>query len=209
MRKVTWYYDFISPYAYLQSARLDTLPAEAELDCRPVLFAGFLNHWGQLGPAEIPPKKVFCFRQTLWRARRDGIPYATPPKHPFNPLRALRLAIALGGGLDVVQAIFRAIWVDGQLPDDDAGWAAIQAAVGIDDGDDRVADPTVKAGLLTNGEAAIATGVFGVPTFVVDGEIFWGDDSLEMAIDYIADPGLFTSPDMAAVATLVPSAERR
>lgn len=51
-----WYFDFISPFAYLQFVRLGEL-AGARLRLRPVLFAGLLQHWGQLGPAEIPAKR--------------------------------------------------------------------------------------------------------------------------------------------------------
>ena len=102
------------PYkAYLQAMRLDQLPDDVSLVCKPTLFAGYLNHWGHLGPAEIEPKKVFIFRQCAWRARRMGVDFNLPPNHPFNPLRALRLAEALDGDLKAVQVIFRSVWVDG------------------------------------------------------------------------------------------------
>lgn len=208
MTAITWYYDFISPYAYLQSTRLGSLPADTALTCVPVLFAGLLNHWGQKGPAEVPPKRVLAFRQCIWRARRDGIPFHTPPKHPFNPLRALRLAIAMDNDVDVVQRIFQCIWVDGDLPDDEEGWLGIQAAAGVNDGDSRVAEPTVKQTLLDNGEAALSAGIFGVPTFCVGSELFWGDDCLDMMLDYMTQPGMFDDDDMRRVDTLTPSAER-
>lgn len=208
MSDITWYYDFISPYAYLQSVRLDSLPDDTRIECVPVLFAGLLNHWGQKGPAEVPPKRIFSFRQCVWRARKDGIPYRTPPKHPFNPLRALRLAIAMDNDVAAVQRIFRCIWVDGHLPDDAAGWSAIQAALDIADGDARVARASVKQSLLANGEAALAVGIFGVPTFRAGGELFWGDDAMDMMRDYLKDPDLFEDDDMRRVETLTPSAER-
>jgi 2-hydroxychromene-2-carboxylate isomerase len=207
--RVTWYFDFISPYAYLLSARLDALAKDVEIDCVPVLFAGLLNHWGQKGPAEVPPKKVFIFRQCIWRAREDGIDFHTPAKHPFNPLRALRLAIALGNDRATVQKIFRSIWVDGNLPDDDVGWATMQETLGVDDGDALTADADVKAQLFRNGEAAVAAGVFGVPTCRVGKELFWGDDCLEMVCDFIAHPEMLDDDDMQRINTLVPSAERR
>lgn len=209
MTRVTWYYDFISPFAYLQSARLNALAARAEVECVPVLFAGLLDHWGQKGPAEVAPKKTFVFRQCLWRARRDGIALHMPPHHPFNPLRALRLAIALDAGIAEVQRIFRCIWVDGQLPDDADGWSAMQSALGVIDADARIADPAVKARLLANGEAAQAAGVFGVPTCRVGDELFWGDDCLDMVCDYIVRPDMFDDDDMRRTAALVPSAVRR
>ncbi len=209
MKRVTWYFDFISPYAYLQSARLDELASKVEVDCVPILFAGLLNHWGQKGPAEVEPKRIFSFRQCVWRARRDAIPFHMPPHHPFNPLRALRLSIALGNDLNIVQSIFHSIWVIGHLPDDAKGWAGIQAMLGIVDGDARVADPAVKTALLENGEAALAANVFGVPTCQIDGEKFWGDDCLNMVGDYITDPNLLEDEDMKKIESTKPSTERR
>ena len=208
MTQATWYFDVISPFAYMQASRLAELPDTLELACRPVLFAGLLGHWGQLGPAEIAPKKTFTFQHSIWRARRMGLDFNLPPNHPFNPIRALRLCVALDG-LAAIQAVFRAIWVDGHVPDNDAGWAGIQAAAGIDDGDARVADPAVKQALIANGEAATAAGVFGVPTFVIDGEIFWGDDAFDMVLDYLADPAMMATDAMKGAATLVPSSERK
>ena len=64
MRRLVWYFDVISPYAYLQHNQLDNLPTELEIERKPVLFAGLLDHWGHLGPAEIPKKRTFTYRYT-------------------------------------------------------------------------------------------------------------------------------------------------
>jgi len=209
MTPVTWYYDLISPYAYLQSARLDTLPATVSLECVPILFAGLLAHWGQKGPAEIPSKRIFTFRQTKWRAEKAGIVYHLPAMHPFNPLRALRLAIALGGELKMVRQLFACVWQDGLLPDDDDGWRGIQRALDAPDGDALITQPEVKQRLIKNGQRGIAEGVFGVPSFVINGEIFWGDDSLDFLLDYLANPAMFDDPETARIETIQPSATRR
>ena len=137
-----------------------------------------------------------------------GIEFELPPRHPFNPLRALRLAITMGE-VHSVQAIFKAIWVDGHIPDNDVGWAGIQAAVGINDGDARVSQSEVKASLISNGEEAIAAGVFGVPTIVIDDKIFWGDDAFEMFLDYLREPNMMETKAMKQAANLVPSSERK
>ena len=208
MIKAIWYFDVISPFAYLQAMRLDQLPDDVSLVCKPTLFAGYLNHWGHLGPAEIEPKKVFIFRQCAWRARSMGVDFNLPPNHPFNPLRALRLAEALDGDLKAVQAIFRSVWVDGNLPDNDEGWAGMQASVGVTDGDALVNDPEIKARLVMNGDKAISAGAFGVPTFIINDEVFWGDDAFEMILDYLENPGLFAEDDMKRAVGLVPTAER-
>ncbi len=203
-----WYFDVISPFAYLQSLRLGELNGRAELSLKPVLFAGLLNAHGQKGPAEIPSKKLFTYRMVTYLAEARGVPFTFPDAHPFNPIRALRLCIALGSTPDVVAKIFHAIWGEGHLPDNDAGWQAIQAAVGINNGDELIADPIVKKELITNGEQALAENVFGVPTFSAEGEVFWGDDALNFFSAWLDDPNILKRPEMAKLNTLPSSATR-
>lgn len=208
-RGVDWYFDFISPYAWLQAERLHELPASVELACKPVLFAGLLKHWGQLGPAEIEPKRRFTYRYALWRATRMGLPCKAPSAHPFNPLRLLRLAIVLGGEREAMLRLFRFVWCEGKRPDDDADWAALTTELGLPDADARVAAPEAKLQLRRNTEQAIAQGVFGVPTLVVDGELFWGVDATDMALEFLAGDPLFASAEMRRAEHLPRSAERR
>src|SRR5882724_12306571 len=94
--RAIWYFDLISPYSYLHLKQFHKLPADLEIEYLPVLFAGLLKHWEHKGPAEIPPKRIYMYRQLVWLAAHLGIPYSTPPAHPFNPLHALRLVIAAG-----------------------------------------------------------------------------------------------------------------
>lgn len=203
-----WYFDFVSPFAYLQLERLRRDHPEVRIRPVPILLAGLFNHWGTVGPAEIEPKRRFTYRFVLWQARRWNIPLTFPPAHPFNPLAALRLAIAAGASADAVMAIFRRIWRDGVAADNAEALAPVAAQIGIADIAAALADPSVKAQLRANGEAAIADGVFGVPTLVVDGEVFWGMDATEMALDYVADPGRFLDAGMRAIDALPIGAER-
>ena len=106
MRTLDWYYDFISPYSYLQCATFPALPADVQVHLKPVLFGALLDQAGTLGPAEIPGKREHTYRQTLWLAQRHGVPMRLPPRHPFNPLSVLRLAIALDAPLGTVRRIF-------------------------------------------------------------------------------------------------------
>jgi len=201
-----WYFDFISPFAYLQFQRLGELPRAPRL--RPVLFAGLLGHWGQLGPAEIPPKRRFTYRHVLWLARARGVALRFPPAHPFHPLAALRLALALDAAPRAVGTIFDFIWRDGHDPD--AGWDALCARLGLapDAARARVGEPAVKAGLRSNTEQAVAAGVFGVPTLVADGELFWGVDATDMALAWLRDPGAFEDEEMTRAGSIPAEAER-
>lgn len=202
MPQVDWYFDFISPYAWLQAETLDRLPAGTVLICKPVLFAGLLEHWGQLGPAEIPPKRTFTYRYVVWRAHQLGLPVCPPPYHPFNPLALLRLAIVLGGERRSVLRLFRFVWSEGKVADDPAAWRALIEELGVPDADARVATPEVKEQLRRNGEEAVARGVFGVPALLVDGMLFWGADATDMAADYLRGDPIFASEQMRRAESL-------
>jgi 2-hydroxychromene-2-carboxylate isomerase len=197
-----WYFDFISPYSYLQLERMPRWPAGVALAPKPILFAGLLNHWGQKGPAEIPAKRTFTYRQVQWLADRQGIRLRFPPRHPFNPVSVLRLAVSLGADLEAIRAIFRYIWAEGGAVDTPEGWAALAERLGVADADARVADPEVKAKLRRNGEEALAAGVFGVPSLVVGEMVFWGQDSTDMALDHLRDPARFETAEMRRLENL-------
>ncbi|NIM29420.1 MAG: 2-hydroxychromene-2-carboxylate isomerase [Gammaproteobacteria bacterium] len=204
-----WYFDFISPYAYLQLTDFDRLPDSLQIRYRPILLAGLLGHWGQKGPAEIPGKRRHTYRQCQWIADRAGIPFRFPPAHPFNPLRALRLCIALGAGATVVGTIFGFIFGEGRDVQCDDAWRTLAARLGVEDADALVAQAQVKDTLRRNTEEAVRRGVFGVPTFVVGEELFWGADATDMLLDYLADPSLFSRGEMARLDSLPVGAERR
>jgi len=208
MRTLDWYYDFISPYSYLQCATFPALPAGVQLQLKPVLFGALLDHAGTLGPAEIPGKREHTYRQTLWLAQRYRVPMRLPPRHPFNPLSVLRLAVALDAPLATVRRIFDFIWAEGRDPSDPAEFTALANSLGVADAGARIADSTVKAILKSNTEEAIAAGVWGVPTFAIGGLCFWGFDSGQMMLDYLGDPSAFTTGEHARIAGL-PSGIRR
>ena len=209
MPTVDWYFDFISPFSYLQSERLDTLGPRASIRFRPVLFAGILSAIAQRGPAEIPAKRAFTYRFVLWQARQLGIPLKFPPEHPFNPLPLLRLAIACDCARDAVQRIFRFVWRDGRLPDLPIEWAELTHELDMADADARIAEPQVKDQLRRNTDEAIARGVFGVPTLAIGSDLFWGVDATGMARDFIAAGGRYPDAEFDRVAGLPAGAVRK
>jgi 2-hydroxychromene-2-carboxylate isomerase len=211
MKHITFHLDFISPYAYLA---FEQLPLALQglsyrVDYRPVLFAGFLKHHGQLGPAEIPAKRAWTYRQVLWLAHAHGIAMQMPAGHPFNPLALLRLALACGAqGLanrHVCEAIFRHVWRGGADAQDAARLQQLRAQ--LQPARDPAGDE-VKAELKANTEAAIASGLFGVPTCEVDGRLFWGFDALPMLRAYLEGDRWFDGAQWDAAAALPTAATR-
>lgn len=188
------YFDVISPYSYLHFTQLGRFEPLLEIEYVPVLFAGLLKAWDMKGPAELPAKRTHTYRQCVWTAQRIGVPFTMPPRHPFNPLSALRLLIARGARRDDIARAYAFIWAQGRDPE--AEFPALAAALGVADPAPRIADPAVKARLAANTDAAIAAGAWGVPTIAVRDQLFWGLDTLDWLAAYVADPALFDSPGM-------------
>lgn len=207
MKPADWYFDFISPFAYIAFMRLGRVSHAVDVRYHPVLFAGLLNHWEQKGPAEIPGKRVWTYRWCTWWAEQQGIPFRLPAVHPFNPLPYLRLAIAGGNTPAVIQRIFQALWTTGTDPGDSRAFVALAESVKVDAS--RLTDQSIKDSLKLETDQAVAQGVFGVPTLLIDGELFWGADAMEFIEAYLANPGLLASAEMKRASTLPIGAARK
>ena len=203
-----WFFDFISPYAYLQWMRMRRDHPQIRLNPRPLLFAGLLKHWGQIGPAELPGKRKHTYRLVTWQAQELGIPLRFPPAHPFNPLPALRLALAAADRTQAVDLIFRHLWEQGRQGDSAASLEPLAHQLGIGDLAAALANDEVKRALAGNGQEAVALGIFGVPTLKIGSELFWGNDATAMALRYLDHPGLFDEPSMRHADNLPVGIER-
>lgn len=192
MQTVRMYVDPISPFVWLATKQIDRIEAAGvQVEMVPVLFAAMLNKHGLVGPAEVPAKRVLTFRDVMRQAAAQGLAFVGPPGHPFNPLPMLRMATAVAGRREriaFVTAVMAATWEQGLDAQDFAVLARVARDCGLD-GDGLVAaagTPEVKAALARATEQAIGDGVFGVPSFVFDGELFWGADRVESLLRRIA-----------------------
>jgi len=200
---VDWYFDFVSPYSYIALHRLREIPAP--IIYKPVLFAGLLNHFGQKGPAEIPAKRRWTYRWCHWWAEELGVPFRFPASHPFNPLHHLRLALACDSRPEAVKRIFESIWMSGEDATDPARFSTLCAELKVDA--PRLSE--MKDALRKNTEEAAAAGVFGVPAFVADGEVFWGADAIGFLNAFLADPTTVKNAEMRRLDALPAAAARK
>ncbi len=200
MKRADWFFDFISPYSYIGFMRLSRFDGRLDIRYRPVLFAALLNHWENKGPAEIPPKRTWTYRWCVWWAGHLGIPFRSPAAHPFNPLPWLRLSIAAGNTREAVHRIFECIWTTGNDPGDEKIFLGMAKALKVDPA--RLGDPSIKDALRSDTEKATSYGVFGVPTLLIDHEVFWGADAMDFVEDYLANPGIMQTEEMQRAATL-------
>lgn len=205
MKHITFYFDVISPYAYLAFEKLpEALMGLSYSVCyQPVLFGAVLGHHGQLGPAEITPKRSWTYRHVAWLAHSHGVELQLPASHPFNPLALLRLAVASSAtgqpNRYVTELLFHHVWRGGADAADPLRLQALVRQLA------PVRDPDsveVKAELKTATGDAVSRGLFGVPAMEVDGRWFWGFDALPMLRDYLDGGTWFTGPQWEAAAAL-------
>ena len=183
---IEFFFDPVSPYAWLAGTRLDEIEAATgeNIVVRPILFAGLLKAHGHQGPAEIPAKRRYIFRDVMRRASEYGLQLVGPPTHPFNPLKALRIATAIEAETQrraFAVNVMNAAWSAGQDLNDDAVLNNIAEEVGLGSNWWRKAvdDVDVKKQLIMATQQAIDSDIFGVPTFRAGDELFWGDDSID------------------------------
>jgi 2-hydroxychromene-2-carboxylate isomerase len=213
MVQVRCYVDPISPYAWLAThdfARLEA--AGAELTVMPVLFAGLLNAHGNIGPAEVPAKRRYLFRDVMREAARRGMRFAGPPGHPFNPLLALRTCTAVADARErrrLFVILVRACWEDGADISDAATLRRLADDAGFDGRAllDAAATPEVKGALAEATAQAVADGIFGVPTFRLGDELFWGGDRVD-ALLWRVEGGAIDEDVLAAFLARAPLATR-
>jgi len=208
--RINWYFDYISPFAYIQLSQLEDLQQMGHtIEYRPVLFAGLLDHWQNLGPAELPPKRTFTYQYCCWLAHSKNLPFKMPPAHPFNPLAALRLTIACDNSSQLIRAIFNKIWAKGEDISSPAFWQSLIDEFSLTDIESMIANQEVKQTLRSNTERAAAENVFGVPTLQINGQNFWGVDAFAMALHYLRDPDWFASPEFQRLQDLPQGVQRK
>ncbi|MFZ4289358.1 2-hydroxychromene-2-carboxylate isomerase [Variovorax sp. HJSM1_2] len=205
MHQITFYLDFVSPYAYIAFERLPRVlqGLSYNVQYQPVLLGAVLQHHGQRGPAEIPAKREWLYRHVQWLAAEQHIPLQMPAAHPFTPLPLLRLAVASDTqGLPnrhTCASLFRHVWQDGADALDATRLDTLRQQLPASR---EPGDAEVKQQLRSHTEQAIAAGVFGVPSFVVNGKLFWGVDALPMLRAYLDGSAWFDGPQWDAVQQL-------
>ena len=185
MKKLNFYFDFLSPYSYLAFNSFKTMIAQNTIiiNYRPVLMGKLFSPHGFPGPGEIPAKRKHELRKCFRLAHKLNIEFHPPKTFPFNPLGIVRLATnyaSAGKQLEVISTIFDLVWGQGIiLEDPDLILSKLQEAGLQEDIFHRSFEREAKLELKTNIKEALSQDIFGVPSFEVEGEMFWGLDSLE------------------------------
>ena len=200
MKAIDFWFDPISPYAYLAFERLPEafVGLSYRSSYRPIVFGALLKAFAHKGPAEIEPKRAWTFRQVHWLAP----PRRHPDRHAGAPSVQPARAVAPGLGHRAGRArrpsryacetILRHVWRGGADAEDAGAPRRARARSSR-----RAVDPAsdaVKQRLRDATDAALARGVFGVPTLGIDDKLFWGFDALDMAAGYVRGDPWFDAP---------------
>lgn len=187
---VHFHFDFISPYSYVASQLLERPEFAVPALYRPVVFGSMLSKLGVKGPGEIPDRRRLGLQDILLLCQYYGIPIQGPPTHPFNSLYALRSVCAVSDETlkaRLTGAYFRAAWAERRALDDPTVLKQVLAEVGIDqDPEEVVSQREVRQQLKAQTRELLALGAWGVPSFVVDGLLFYGHDRLALLQAYLA-----------------------
>jgi 2-hydroxychromene-2-carboxylate isomerase len=187
-KTVEFYFDVGSPAAYLAWHRLPRICEEAgaALAYKPMLLGGVFQAAGNQSPMNIPAKGRYVMADLERFARRFQVRFNHNPFFPINTLMLMRGATGMqmrdeARLVPYVDAVYRAIWVDGKNMNDPGVVAGVLQEAGFEPASllAMTNDPEVKDRLKTVTQEAVARGVFGAPTFFVDGHMYWGQDRLD------------------------------
>jgi len=194
----TFYYDIISPFAYLYIKQRHRLESKLNITPVPILLGGLLRATDNKGPGEIAAKRPHTYQFCVWQAEKLGIPFRFPEHHPFMTVAAQRLLTQEKAGWALVERAFDYVWVEGKDPN--LSWPEFCTYLGLPTDTLRPEDPDVKAQLITNTSQAKLDGAFGIPALIVNQHCFWGADAIEWTLDYLARPGMFEEASYAYAA---------
>jgi 2-hydroxychromene-2-carboxylate isomerase len=184
MATLEFFYDFISPYSYLASTRVEAMAARtgATLRWRPFLLGAVHKAAAITAPYLVTAKARHMLVDLERWSKRLGAPLHWPEPFPFStilPLRAALAAEAAGQLVPFTHAVYRARWADRRDIADPAVLAAVATGAGLDGPALVAAAPNYKEALTRQTQEAIDRGAFGAPACFVGEELFIGNDRLD------------------------------
>ena len=192
MKSIDFYFDFLSPYSYLAWNWVRQNMDKYSFSFYPVPMASLIRSYETKGPAEIEPKRNYLFKHCLRYSEINRIPFQPPHQLPFNSLYALRMSLMENAGEEqfrVIDTIYMNGWGKGQDIGDEKFLVKILLQEGIDGNKllENVGTKEIRNALKFNLKRALGLNIFGVPTFMIGDELFWGNDSIEHLKLYLSE----------------------
>ena len=199
--KAYFYYDIISPYAYLFLKSRKILEDKLELIPVPIFFPGLLRLQDNRGPAEVSEKRIYTYQFCVWKAQKLNLSFQFPKRHPFASAPAQRLLLQNNADLAMLDKAFDFVW--GQGHDPELEWEGFCVAIGLPKNTPKPQDENIKKALIESTQTAANHGVFGVPSIRIDQQIFWGVDSIGWILEYLTKPEMFSEKEYQAVHSII------
>jgi len=187
-----FYYDIISPYAYLFLKMRGVLEKRLDLIPVPIFFPGLLRIQDNRGPAEVPEKRAHTYTFCVWKAKQLNIPFRFPKRHPFASAAAQRLLLEKNADFNMIDRAFDFVW--GQGGDPELDWDKFCKAIHLPEDTPKPQDEIIKQALIKATEDAANHGIFGVPSIRINRQVFWGCDSIDWILEFLDKPDLFSEP---------------
>jgi len=191
----TFYYDIVSPFAYLYIKQRERLEKKLEITPVPILLGGLLRAAENKGPGEVAAKRPHTYQFCIWQAEKLGIPFRFPEHHPFMTVAPQRLLVEKNADWSMVERAFDYVWVEGKDPN--LSWSDFCLYLGLPADTAKPDSHEIKAQLISNTNQAKIAGAFGVPALIVNQQCFWGVDTIDWVLDYLARPGMFEETSYA------------
>jgi 2-hydroxychromene-2-carboxylate isomerase len=195
-----FYYDIISPFAYLYIKQRKRLEEKLNITPVPILLGGLFRATENKGPGEITAKRPHTYQFCVWQAERLEIPFRFPDHHPFTTVAPQRLLVQENADWAMVEKAFDYVWLEGKDPN--LSWPDFCSYLGLSRDTPKPDDAAVKSQLIANTEQAKIDGAFGVPALIVNQRCFWGVDTMDWVLDYLSRPGMFDEDPYARAGNL-------
>jgi 2-hydroxychromene-2-carboxylate isomerase len=196
-----FFYDIISPYSYLFLKMRHVIDARIDLVPTPIFLPGLLKRQQNVGPAEVPEKRLYTYEFCIWKASQLSIPFCIPARHPFPSVGAQRLLLKHKANFDMLDRAFDFVWAQGRDPE--LEWTEFCLAMGLPKDEPKPNEDVIKHSLIQNTHHAGDLGVFGVPSIVLNDKVFWGLDSMQWILDVLDNPALRESPEHQRVGSII------
>lgn len=185
MAHLEYHFDIVCPYAYLGSTQIKSIVdrCNASISWHPVLLGGILRSVGMdpMFTTKLPTEKMRHNLNDMYRwADQWGIDFKFHPRHPMRTVTVQRTLIAAGPTQSLIDALYRAYWVDNRDLDDDTELASVLNDAGLDGNAliEQTQDPNIKLQLRSATDRVVERGAFGVPAMFVGETLIWGQDRL-------------------------------
>ena len=189
------YYDIISPFAYLYIKQRKRLKEKLEITPIPILLGGLFRATENKGPGEVAAKRPHTYQFCVWQAEKLGIPFRFPDHHPFMTVAPQRLLVQEKADWKMVEKAFDYVWLEGKDPN--LSWSDFCSYLGLSADTSKPDSTEIKAQLIANTKQAREDGAFGVPALIVNQHCFWGLDTIDWTLDYLARPQMFEEASYA------------